>query len=263
MPSLSDQMSDFAPNKRIWVLDRGHGVDTPGKRSPDGSLREWEFNHDVRKRLAAYLDINQIPYIFTVTDEKDMSLRERTNIENKLAEMGYQTCFLSIHANAFGSGEWNDARGIETYSYPKARESKSMSKIFLNYLIKETGLLDRGAKEADFHVLRETKGNAVLTENGFMTNREEAELLKSDEFREKVARAHARAICKIEGIGFTDKKQDEGKPMMDWKTEAIQWLLDQKIITDPKWLEKKDEDVPMWAVAIMLRRVMEGMKNEQ
>lgn len=39
----------------LVVIDPGHGVETAGKRSPDGTLREYEFNRDVSNRVSAYL----------------------------------------------------------------------------------------------------------------------------------------------------------------------------------------------------------------
>lgn len=33
------------------LLDNGHGVDTPGKRSPDGALREYAWNRLITARI--------------------------------------------------------------------------------------------------------------------------------------------------------------------------------------------------------------------
>ena len=35
----------------LVCIDPGHAKNTAGKRSPDSSLREYEFNRDVAKRL--------------------------------------------------------------------------------------------------------------------------------------------------------------------------------------------------------------------
>ena len=52
-------------------------------------------------------------------------------------------------------------------------------------------------KEANFYVLKNTICPAVLTENFFMTNKEECKLLLSKEGRDRIASAHVKAIENI------------------------------------------------------------------
>ena len=56
-------------------------------------------------------------------------------------------------------------------------------------------------KEAAFYVLRKTKMPAILSENFFMTNRKECELLLTDEFRQRIANCHFKMIKKVENEG--------------------------------------------------------------
>lgn len=37
------------------LIDNGHGVDTPGKRSPDGKFREYAWNRLIASRIVAAL----------------------------------------------------------------------------------------------------------------------------------------------------------------------------------------------------------------
>ena len=80
---------------------------------------------------------------------------------------------------------------------------------------------DRGIKESgnSLGILRETKMSAVLVECGFMTNPQEAELLKSDAYRKKVAKAICRGVC----LHFGVKYQEEGYQM-----EKIKVILQGK-----------------------------------
>ena len=54
----------------LVILDNGHGVNTPGKRSPklsDGRIfYEWEFNRKVVKRIAELCHENGIRYLARV-----------------------------------------------------------------------------------------------------------------------------------------------------------------------------------------------------
>ena len=58
-------------------------------------------------------------------------------------------------------------------------------------------LRDRGRKQANFHMLRESRMPAVLTENGFIDTMEDAKKLKNTTFLEQIAHAHAAGVVKI------------------------------------------------------------------
>src|SRR5690606_16940342 len=97
------------------ILDAGHGPETPGKRTPDGSLREFQFNRAVAELVSGYLEKEGFMILVSHHSARDVPLHERTNYANKQKA----DAFISIHANAYGSS-WNDANGIETYIYPRA-----------------------------------------------------------------------------------------------------------------------------------------------
>ncbi|WP_299743975.1 N-acetylmuramoyl-L-alanine amidase [uncultured Rossellomorea sp.] len=172
------------------MLDAGHGYETPGKRTPDG-MREYEFNRDVaafcRNELAKY----DVEVYYSHSDSKDIPLQLRTDRANNLKV----DVFVSIHANAFGSGGWNDASGIETYAYiTQPSKSTALAREIQSHLVASTQRRDRGVKFANFHVLRETDMPSVLIECGFMTNREEAALLRTRTYRQICGKAIAKAL---------------------------------------------------------------------
>ncbi len=197
--------------KSIILIDPGHGAETPGKRSPDGTLREYDFNRDVARRLQKKLQAAGVDARLTVNDDTDMPLIKRTNLARELKKRGYDVLLVSIHANAAGNG-WGPARGIETFTNDQA---KKLAELIQQRLIEETGLRNRGVKQADLHITRESARYGilgVLVELGFMTNKEECKLLKTPEYREKCAVAIAKAICAYFGVSFhqsTDNSQKE------------------------------------------------------
>ncbi|MFY0545438.1 N-acetylmuramoyl-L-alanine amidase [Brevibacillus sp. H7] len=197
--------------KRIVLIDPGHGAETPGKRSPDGLLREYEFNRDVARRLQKKLQASGIDARLTVTDDTDMPLIKRTNLARELKRRGYDVLLVSIHANAAGSG-WGPAHGIETFTNDQAQQ---LADILQQKLVELTGLSNRGVKRADLHITRESGRHGIpgiLTELGFMTNRDECSLLKTSDYREKCATALAVTICEYWGVIFhesTDNSQKE------------------------------------------------------
>ena len=192
---------------KVVVLDPGHGANTPGKRSPDGTLREYEFNGDVAERAKRLLEARGVKVILTrptSKDARDVSLSERVAIANKAKA----NLFISVHANAHGNGrEWTSARGYETYIFKKGGEAERLANRLVDWATKL--LVPAGARlrpypvrEANFYVLRKTVMPAVLIEHSFMTNKDDCALLKSDAFRQKAAEHIARAVCEHLGVKY-------------------------------------------------------------
>ena len=174
------------------MLDAGHGYNTPGKRSPDG-MREYEFNRAVANYAKQLLEnYKNVTVYLSHSDQRDISLKARTDKANSLNV----DIFVSIHANAFGGGDWNNVSGIETYVYPtRPPVAFQLAQKIQRNLVISTGLENRGVKTADFHVLRETEMDAVLVECGFMTNRNDIKLLRSETYRRTVAEGIVKALA--------------------------------------------------------------------
>jgi len=222
------------------VIDAGHGPETAGKRSPDGSLREYQFNSAVARYVADSLlhGYEGVEILMTHADDRDVPLKERTDRANAWKA----DLFVSIHANAAGDG-WSAAQGIETYVYTsRPPAAVALANAVQRQLIKATGRPDRGVKSADFHVLRETRMTAILVECGFMTNRTEAELLKSDDYRRKCAAAIVQGI--VETYGLRKKPvQPKLDDVSDWARDARDWAVSRGITdgTRPKDAVTREE----------------------
>jgi N-acetylmuramoyl-L-alanine amidase len=169
----------------------GHGLTTPGKQTPDG-MKEFEFNvavcNYVIQALKQYEGVENI-IVHDPTGKRDVPLKERTDKANKLKA----DLYISYHANAAGNS-WSSAEGIETYIISMKSKALEPASIIHNHLLRDTGRKNRGLKTANFHVLRETNMPAILFELGFMTNKEEAVLLKSDSYRQKCAQAIVKGL---------------------------------------------------------------------
>ncbi len=187
--------SSFDPyedGKLIVMLDPGHGKSTGGKRSPDSTLMEYEFNRAVAKYLKSYLESYGVTVLMTVSDNTDLSLSERSAKANE----SDADIFVSIHANAFGDGiTWeNDATGWEIYYYSTSSVGKKLAEYIHDANKNDIGIKDRGVKTANFAVIKNTVIPAVLIEHGFYTSETEVELLKSDTWRKKAAELDAKGI---------------------------------------------------------------------
>ena len=59
------------------MIDAGHGIDTPGKRSPDGSFLEYLWNRQIADLVIARLVSRGVDASLVVTETNDISLRTR------------------------------------------------------------------------------------------------------------------------------------------------------------------------------------------
>ena len=200
-------------------LDAGHGKNTPGKRSFDSTLLEYEFNRDVTERIQYHLKRHGVATLLTAPDDIDTSLSDRCKIANKAKA----NIFVSVHANAGPGTTWSSANGWEIYVVQKGAQAEQLAKQIQNASCPYLGLKDRGIKEANFQVLRDTDMPAVLIEHGFYTNKTECELLKTDEFRKKCGIADAKGILAHLGIAWQEENaisESPTPPATDYKKQT-------------------------------------------
>ena len=189
---------------RKILLSPGHGINTPGKRSPDGSLLEWKFNRQLVKKIAEGLDEEHIPYMLLDMGATDVTLQGRVVRANTF---GRDCLYISVHGNAAGNGkDFNKAEGWEAFTSKGTTKSDAMCEIFckkaeeilvpMGCKIRKASAKKAG-KDENFFVLKNTIMPAILTENLFYTNLFDIEIMKSEEGIAALARVHVEAIKEI------------------------------------------------------------------
>lgn len=194
-----------------WILDNGHGIDTKGKRSPDGKLLEYKFSRNIVKHLRDLLKNNNHIYHILVTEIEDVPLSERVNRINRYQKEHGDCILISIHGNAYGNGkEWTKPSGIETWCINQYAPSATFAKMFQENLFETLNpgkrykdiWRNRGVKYCSptkpFYILKNSNCPAILTENGFYTNQKECESMLLEVTQRIIAVAHYKSIVKIE-----------------------------------------------------------------
>lgn len=169
-------------------IDAGHGGSDPGARaSVPVETNESDLNLSIALRLKERLsDANDV--IMTRKVDRTLSLGARTRFANRQEA----DLYVSIHCNSAGSAE---VSGIETFIYPGSKVSGPYAEAIQSGLMARfPGHKDRGVKEANYHVLRETAMPAVLVECEFMSNPEQLAFLNDDKNRTAIADAIADAL---------------------------------------------------------------------
>ena len=188
------------------ILDNGHGLNTPGKHSPDGTLIEAIYTRQLVKDLALELEKHGHTTHILVPESRDIPLNVRVKRINAICRVeGIEnTILISIHLNAAGDGsKWMNATGWSCYTCKGQTESdllanclyKAAEHILKNQVIRTDCARDGDPDwEENFYILRHSLCPAVLTENFFMDNHSDLEYLQSRAGKQAVVDTHVEGI---------------------------------------------------------------------
>ena len=191
----------------LILIDPGHGIDTSGKRSPDGKFLEYLWNRQIADLLIDRFMVMGIDASLVVTETNDISLSTRVQRVNKMcSKIGASNIILlSIHSNAAGDGsKWMSAQGWSCYTSKGDTKSDVIAECLYDAfeaefaekkIRKDMSDGDRDWEE-NFYVLKKSKCPAVLLENFFYDNRDECAWLLKDETKERIADAIVKGIIK-------------------------------------------------------------------
>ena len=181
------------------LIDNGHGLDTPGKRSPDGTLIEAIYTRQLAKRIVADLQDRGYDAELLVPEEDDISLAERVRRVNTACFLldKQNVILISIHVNAAGNGtQWMNATGWSCYTTKGHTLSDTLATCLYQsarHTLKGKAIRTDYARDGDpdweenFYILRHTHCPAVLIENFFMDNKQDLAYLLSQEGRRAIA----------------------------------------------------------------------------
>lgn len=208
---------------RVELYDAGHGIDTPGKCSPDMRLQEYKKARELVKDIVARRRAMGYDARILVPEDKDVSLGERCRRVNEICnKVGSSNVLLvSVHCNAAGGdGKWKSAGGWCAYTSPGQTKAdilathlyESAKTALADYIAdfpirKMNGDYDSKQRpirtdysdgdpdyEARFYILVHTKCPAVLTESMFQDNKADCDFLLSAEGHNAIVNLHVNGI---------------------------------------------------------------------
>ena len=224
-PSRTEAQAHPGTQKLRIVLDPGHGGWDLGTVGREGLL-EKNLVLDVSQRLGALLEKRLgSEVIFTRNDDNYLPLEQRA----ELANHDQADLFVSVHANYSSLAS---ARGVETYyssffSPPEAREIEyrengnasvvtraKLTGLQLKGKVEESrklansvqqalhgtlaaqnsGVRNRGVREASFVVLTGTEMPSILAEISFVSSPADEEKLRNGDYRQQIAEALFKGI---------------------------------------------------------------------
>lgn len=189
--------SNYFINKTI-VIDPGHGGVDGGAVS-SGGLMEKDINLAIGKYLKELLNESGANCI--ITRDKDIELsklstikdtRNRRDLNARVNIINHNKAdlFISIHVNSFPKDK--SIKGPIVFYYNQSEPSKELAKYIQKRLNTEFNKYYRYKKHnksrgGTYYILKNTKSPGVIVENGFISNKEDYNLLKKDKFRYSIA----------------------------------------------------------------------------
>lgn len=194
------------------MIDAGHGQSDPGAIGKILKLQEKNVVLKLSKMVEKELSRHGIKTYMTRTEDKRLvdsssgsDLTARANLANKKNVDVY----VSIHNNSNTSSQ---PRGIETYCYKFGANAEKLAKNVQSSLmneLKKYALPNRGVKEANFAVLRETKMPAILTELCFISNESDEKLLNDDVFLKYACDGIVKGVLSYFNIKYVIDSSEE------------------------------------------------------
>lgn len=246
--------------KPLLIIDPGHGGKDPG----GGTNSHWK-----EKDLVLLISLYQrdrfkalnIPVVLTREDDRTLEPADRTKL---VRESGAVFC-ISNHINAGGGRGWEIIHSI----HDEGNLAKEIGREFEKLPIPKRRIFTRILKNSpnlDYYYMHRETGSVAtnIIEYGFADNPQDTAYLL--EHWQDMAEAVVKGFCEFVGEPYhlpEEKRKDQEQPPADWKQEAVQWLYDQGFLTGDDWKNDIEKPLPLWAEAIILRRMYEKLKGEK
>lgn len=179
-------------NGNCIVIDAGHGGDDPGKIGINGVL-EKDINLTIAHKLKELLEAQGYEVIMTRTTGEGLYQPGTKNmkVEDMQKRCGIITKAMpvftvSIHQNSYPE---EYVKGAQVFYYGQSKEGEALAKKIQNSLITHLDPENHRVEKANesYYLLKKTPTPTVIVECGFLSNSEEAELLNTNEYQDKVA----------------------------------------------------------------------------
>ena len=176
--------------ENVIVLDPGHGGSDPGMIGIDG-LEEKNINLSVTLLLKEKLE--EKGYTVVLTREEDKGLYDESAQNKKAQDLQRRIALIDETAPALTVSIHQNSYHDPAVKGPEGKELAAVLQERLNVMLEvERPREIKG--NTSYYLLKRSRSILVIAECGFLTNPEEAELLQTKEYQQKVAVALAEGI---------------------------------------------------------------------
>jgi N-acetylmuramoyl-L-alanine amidase len=193
----------YKEKHKLVVVDPGHnfGNDDGAYSNVGGvSYNERDLNMAVSLKLQSSLEAAGYRVVLTRNpfDREYLGVTESLTKRVNIANSFNADLFVSVHQNMFTSSSANGTEVYYTtetqdYNFPaqnrayKLAKSQSLATSTVNNISSRIGTYNRGAKDGDLFVLRNTTMPAILVECGFISNYNDVKKLNDGNVQSTIA----------------------------------------------------------------------------
>ena len=174
-------------NKKVIVIDAGHGGWDPGKVGKN-DVMEADINLAIAEDLQVMLETGGAVVFMTRADDTALGDTKNADLSARSAMPTDMQAhiFVSVHQNAYHT---SNVRGAQTFYYGDSEKSKQLAEVVQARMRSFLDAENRKEAKANenYYLLRKTATPAIIVECGFLTNDAEAEMLAREDYQEKVA----------------------------------------------------------------------------
>lgn len=214
------QPVDSEDEKGTIVIDAGHGGFDPGKVGINGTL-EKDVNLAIAMKLKMLL-INE-GYNVVMIRESDCGLYSENDSNKKSTDMKNRVKLIaetdpilavSIHQNSF---TMESSSGAQVFYYSGSSSGEKFARIMQNTIKEVIADGNHRVEKSNtaYYMLKKTTCPLIIVECGFLSNRQEADLLATEEYQEKMAGAIKEGIVRYlsseEGSNENDSTKGESE----------------------------------------------------
>lgn len=192
-------------NVPLIIIDAGHGGMDGGAVAADGTQEQY-INLDIALKMNEYLSSLGYETLLTRADDNSLhdadadTIREQkvSDIHNrlKIIEENPDSIFVSVHQNFFTQSQYS---GTQVFYSPNNPLSEALAS-YIQASVVEALQPDNTRKikksDSSIYLLYNSDTPSVLVECGFLSNAQETEKLKTEEYRQQMAEAVCRGIIK-------------------------------------------------------------------
>ncbi|MCI9174300.1 MAG: N-acetylmuramoyl-L-alanine amidase [Lachnospiraceae bacterium] len=205
------------------VVDAGHGGDDPGKIGVNKE-KEKDINLKIARKLQKLLEKEGVKVVMTRIGEG--GLYQQSSNNKKVEDMRKRCEIIteakpvftvSIHQNSYPE---ESVKGAQVFYYGQSQEGKKLAEALQKAMVAQLDPQNHRQAKANesYFLLKKTPSPTVIVECGFLSNSQEAALLATEEYQDKVAEAVKDGILEYLGrdsAGAADSSEKQGENQSD------------------------------------------------
>ena len=196
IPNSVAKVNAVPSTNKVIVLDAGHGLPDEGAVGFNSTTEE-AINLQITLKIQKLLEQSGAEVVLTRSDENGIYSLDSKSIRNKkvsdiknrvaIGNSSSADAFVSIHLNKYPPSEVY--RGWQTFYQRNNDLSKNLSTCIQEALNLNIEFKNNRSPLplSDVYIMKNVQIPTVIIECGFLSNKEECELLKTDSYQNKLA----------------------------------------------------------------------------